>query len=221
VAQLVEDSKVNAVLSCADGYGIELEVQTTGVESSVVELLEPWDLSLLNKRVVEDEAGATKALQLSCEGKSRRVTENTLARLEADTDDEDARASRASSTSGAAAVELLGQSGRAIAHELCGTLEDRQVGVVGEEVERVDRDAVTTNTKTGTESLVAIWFCCGGVDHLVGVDAMSACSVGHLIDIGNVDHAVAVLEKLGHLSHFGLADGYHLFEDASVQLVDD
>jgi hypothetical protein len=199
VAQLVEDSKVNAVLSCADGYGIELEVQTTGVESSVVELLEPWDLS---------------------EGKSRRVTENTLARLEADTDDEDARASRASSTSGAAAVELLGQSGRAIAHELCGTFEDRQVGVVGEEVERVDRDAVTTNTKTGTESLVAIWFCCGGVDHLVGVDTVSACSVGHLIDIGNVDHAIAVLEKLGHLSHFGLADGYHLFEDASVQLVD-
>jgi len=39
VAQLVEDGEVNAVLSCADSHGIELEVQTTGVESGVVELL--------------------------------------------------------------------------------------------------------------------------------------------------------------------------------------
>lgn len=125
VAQLVQDCEVDAMLSCADSHGIELEVQTTRVESGVVELLEPWHLGLFNKRVVEDEARATKALQLSCKGESGRVAENTLARLEANTDNEDARTSRASSTSGTAAVKLLCQSGRTVTHKLCGTLEDR------------------------------------------------------------------------------------------------
>jgi len=208
-------------LSCADSYGIELEVQTTGVEPSVIELLEPWYLSLFNKRVMEDEARATKALQLSCKCKSGRVAENALTRLETNTDNEDARTGRASSTSSTAAVKLFCQSGRAVAHEFGSTLEDRQVGVVGEEVEGVNRNAVTTNTKTGTESLVAIRFCCGSIDHLIGVNAVSTCGIGHLIDIGNVDHTVAVLEELGHLSHFRLADGNDLIEDTSVQLVDD
>ena len=92
-------AEVNAMLSCANGYGIELEVQAARVESSVVKLLKPWNLSLFNKRVMEDETRATKTLQLSCEGKARRVAENTLARLKANAHDKDSRASRASCTS--------------------------------------------------------------------------------------------------------------------------
>lgn len=170
---------------------------------------------------MEDEARAAKTLKLSCESKAGRVAEDTLARLEANTDDKDARTGRAGSTSSAATVKLLGESSRAVAHKLCGTLEDGEVGVVGEEVEGVDRDAVTANTETGAESLVAIGFCCGGVNHLVGVNTVSTGCIGHLIDIGNVDHAVTVLEQLGHFGNLGLADGYYLVEDASVQLVND
>lgn len=44
VAQLVEDSEVNTMLSCADGDGIELEIQAARMEASVVKLLEPWYL---------------------------------------------------------------------------------------------------------------------------------------------------------------------------------
>lgn len=209
------------MLSCANGYGIELEVQAAGVEASMVELLKPWNLSLLDKRVVESETRATQTLQLGCESKTRRVAKNTLARLEANTNDKDTRASRAGSTGCAATVKLLCQSSRTVAHELCGTLEDGQVGVVREEVERVDRNAVTSDTKTGTESLVAVGLCCSGIDHLIGIDAVSACCIGHLIDVGNVDHAVAVLEQLGHLCNLGLADRHYLLKDTSVQLVDD
>lgn len=50
---------------------------------------------------------------------------------------------------------------------------------------------------------------------------MGAGGISHLVDICNVDHAVAVLKELGHLGDLRLADGNNLVEDFGVQVADD
>lgn len=218
--KLLNNRKINVVLLHANGNSIEVLVQHSRVPVVGLELFHEGHSRLLHKGVVESKLSTSKTVKLSSESETRRVRKNRLAGLETETDDEDTRALSSGGAGGTAAVELLGQGGGTAAHELGGALEDRKVGVVGEEVVRVDWDTVSADTETRAERREAVRLSRGGVDHLIGVNTVGTSGVSHLVDVGNVDHAVAVLEELGHLGHLRLADGHDLVEDFAVELRD-
>ena len=101
-------------------------------------------------------------------------------------------------------------------HEFGGALEDGEVLVGGEEVKGVDGDAVATDAEARVKGLEAKGLAAGGRDHLVWVDAMHVAGVAHLVDVGDVDHPVAVLKQLRHLSHLRPGHGHDRLEDARV-----
>lgn len=218
--QLVEDGKVDVVLLHANGDGVKVLVEDGRAPGTGFELLHEGHGLLLDKRVVEGQLGTAESVELGGKGETGRVGEDGLSGLETQTDDQDARTLVCGGAGGAAAVELLGQSGWAGAHQLGGALEDGEVGGVGEEVVGVDWDAVSADTETRAEGRESIRLGGCGVDHLVGVDAVRAGCVSHLVHICDVDHAVAVFEELGHFGDFWLADGNDLIEDLGVKARD-
>jgi hypothetical protein len=112
--------------------------------------------------------------------------------------------------------DLLGLGGRALVHLVGAGLEKRELAV-GEEVVGVDRDAVTTNTETGSVGHVTEGLSGSSTRHLEGVNAKTLASVGHLVGIGDAHHALAVLVELAHLSNLRLGDRDNAVEDAAIE----
>ena len=67
------------------------------------------------------------------------------------------------------------------------------------EVVRVDRDAVPADARTRSEGLEAERLGLGAVDDVPDVDPQLVAEARHLVDQGDVDVPVGVLEQLGHL----------------------
>src|SRR5579872_6238072 len=78
------------------------------------------------------------------------------------------------------------------------------------EIERVDRNAMATETWSGIEGHESEWLCRSGIDHLPDVDTHPVAHHREFIHQADVDHSEGILEKLGHLGDFGGADGNNI-----------
>ena len=75
------------------------------------------------------------------------------------------------------------------------------------EIERVDGNAVATESGAGIEGLEAEGLGFGRIDNLMYVDTHTHTELFELIDKCDVDAAIDVLEELGHLCHSGELTG--------------
>ena len=85
------------------------------------------------------------------------------------------------------------------------------------QVERVDRDAVATQPGAGIEGLEAERLGPGRLDHLPDVDPHAGVDHLQLVDQGDVDGAIGVLEDLAGLGDLGAGDGDDPDDHLAVQ----
>jgi len=117
------------------------------------------------------------------------------------------------------ADDALGHIGRTLVHLLGAGFEEGGLAV-GEEVVRVDRDAVATDTETGSVGHVSEGLGSSGVGNFERIDTKTLACIGHLIGVGDTHHALAVLVELAHLGDFGLGNGDDTVEDAAIETDD-
>lgn len=117
-------------------------------------------------------------------------------------------------------MESSGLSTWAVLHETSCGLENPQALVVLEKVPRIDGDAMSTHAKSWVERLESERLSGSCPDHLMGINPVRDTCIADLVDICDVDHAVAILIEFGHLCDFWLRDGHERLVYHRVQTED-
>ena len=78
---------------------------------------------------------------------------------------------------------------------------------------------VASHTKSQTKPLESEWLGSRRSDRLLRIDTLGETGVADLVDIGDIDHAVAIFEKLRHLGNLWLGDWNNSVEYWRVQIL--
>ena len=105
-------------------------------------------------------------------------------------------------------VDLAGKLNKACGHAKLAGLPS--------EIERVDRDAVAAETRTGIKRLVAEWFGTGAADDFPDVDAHSVEKLFELVYHGDIDAAVDIFDDFYGFCCFAGVDWDHCVDSVAV-----
>ena len=201
-----------------DDYGIVVsEVGERGVGHVEVVVAAATDGGKVGVVVGDDGALVSEEFD---DGEGRRLAEVVDVALVGEAEDEDFRSldglALVVESGGDVVDDEVGHSGIDFAGEFDEAgAEVELLGFPGE-IEAVDGDAVAAQPGAGVEGLEAEGLGAGGVDDFVDVDAHAHTELLELVDEGDVDAAVDVFQKLGHLGDGGGADGDDAAEDGAV-----